>query len=189
MRGIALRTEQLALEQWIDRLAAELVAEAGKTESDRRRARTDAGRLMARARADPDAVRRAEEGIRAIEAGGIPPAASERLRATRRAAVAFSPLISVHRGVPARPPVGLPAADPGDGSCFYTVGWQATPIGGGWGYYGGSGTVELDVQSEAWNEARRLALDRLAQEAQARRRRRGARRADSAAATTTGHKA
>jgi hypothetical protein len=35
VRGIALRTEQLALEEWIDRLAGELVLEAGKTESDR----------------------------------------------------------------------------------------------------------------------------------------------------------
>jgi hypothetical protein len=35
VRGIALRTDQLAIEQWIDALAGELVAEAGKTESDR----------------------------------------------------------------------------------------------------------------------------------------------------------
>ena len=35
VRGIALRTEQLSLEQWIDALASELVQEAGKTESDR----------------------------------------------------------------------------------------------------------------------------------------------------------
>jgi hypothetical protein len=35
VRGIALRTEALALEQWIDAVAQELVAEAGKTESDR----------------------------------------------------------------------------------------------------------------------------------------------------------
>jgi hypothetical protein len=35
VRGIALRTEQLSLEQWIDSLAGELVTEAGKTESDR----------------------------------------------------------------------------------------------------------------------------------------------------------
>ena len=35
VRGIALRTEPLSLEQWIDALAQELVAEAGKTESDR----------------------------------------------------------------------------------------------------------------------------------------------------------
>ena len=35
VRGIALRTEALSLEQWIDALSQELVAEAGKTESDR----------------------------------------------------------------------------------------------------------------------------------------------------------
>ena len=35
VRGIALKTEQLSLEQWIDALAAGLVDEAGKTESDR----------------------------------------------------------------------------------------------------------------------------------------------------------
>jgi hypothetical protein len=35
VRGIALRTELLSLEQWIDSLAGELVTEAGKTESDR----------------------------------------------------------------------------------------------------------------------------------------------------------
>jgi hypothetical protein len=35
VRGIALKTEQLSLEQWIDALAGGLVDEAGKTESDR----------------------------------------------------------------------------------------------------------------------------------------------------------
>jgi len=35
VRGIALRTEQLGIEQWIDALATELLAEAGTTESDR----------------------------------------------------------------------------------------------------------------------------------------------------------
>ena len=35
VRGIALRTESLTLEQWIDAVAQELVAQAGKTESDR----------------------------------------------------------------------------------------------------------------------------------------------------------
>ena len=35
VRGIALRSEQLPLEGWIDALAAELVSEAEKTESDR----------------------------------------------------------------------------------------------------------------------------------------------------------
>lgn len=35
VRGIALRTEQLALDQWIDALAEALVSRAGQTESDR----------------------------------------------------------------------------------------------------------------------------------------------------------
>jgi len=35
VRGIALRTEQLSLEQWIDALGSQLVDEAGKTEADR----------------------------------------------------------------------------------------------------------------------------------------------------------
>ena len=53
------------------------------------------------------------------------------------------------------------------GSCFYSVGFQYMPMGSNWGYgYSAGGTYELDVQSEAWNEARRLALSRLAQEAQ-----------------------
>lgn len=54
------------------------------------------------------------------------------------------------------------------GSCFYNVGWQYMPGAAGYGYgYGyGAGTYELDVQSEAWNEARRLALSRLAREAE-----------------------
>ena len=58
------------------------------------------------------------------------------------------------------------------GSCFYRTGWQSYPWGGGglgfggmsWG--GGDGeTIELEQQTEAWNEARRLALGRLAEEA------------------------
>lgn len=35
VRGIALRTEKLDVEQWIDALAGELVDQASKTESDR----------------------------------------------------------------------------------------------------------------------------------------------------------
>jgi hypothetical protein len=35
VRGIALRTEQLSVEQWIDAVAKELVAEADVSESDR----------------------------------------------------------------------------------------------------------------------------------------------------------
>jgi uncharacterized protein YbjQ (UPF0145 family) len=57
------------------------------------------------------------------------------------------------------------------GSCFYNVGWQWMPGGAGYGTWGGFGsyaqgqTVELETQTEAWNEARRLAVTRLAAEA------------------------
>jgi uncharacterized protein YbjQ (UPF0145 family) len=62
------------------------------------------------------------------------------------------------------------------GSCFYHVGWQGMPYLPG--YQGGSAawgpgastwqqgqTFELETMSEAWNEARRLALERLSEEA------------------------
>jgi uncharacterized protein YbjQ (UPF0145 family) len=60
------------------------------------------------------------------------------------------------------------------GSCFYHVGWQWLP-GGGMGYGTGYGTgmlafgrgetYELETETEAWNEARRVALGRLEEEA------------------------
>ena len=58
------------------------------------------------------------------------------------------------------------------GSCFYNVGWQAMTAGMGrgqvWGGRGTEGqTAELAQQTEAWNEARRLALTRMADEARA----------------------
>ena len=55
------------------------------------------------------------------------------------------------------------------GSCFYNVGWQWMPGGsryGSWGMsYDQGQTVELETQTEAWNEARRLAIARLVEEA------------------------
>ena len=113
---------------------------------------------------DPDASRRSEEGIAAIQAGGIPPAATERLTALAKEGGRFftSDLTTAEfllvRQAGFRPLTQVM------GSCFYSVGWQYMPMGSSWGYSGG-GAVELDVQSEAWNEARRLALGRLSQEA------------------------
>jgi uncharacterized protein YbjQ (UPF0145 family) len=128
---------------------------------------------MARARrpdADPDAARRAEEGLRAIEAGGIPPAAEERLRGlAREGGGFFTSDLSVGEFLLVKE-TGFRPLTQVMGSCFYSVGWQSTPFGYGYGTgyagWGASGTFELDVQSEAWNEARRLALGRLAQEAE-----------------------
>jgi len=55
------------------------------------------------------------------------------------------------------------------GSCFYNVGWQWMPGSTGyrtWGMtYEQGQTVELDTQTEAWNEARGRAVARLAEEA------------------------
>jgi uncharacterized protein YbjQ (UPF0145 family) len=58
------------------------------------------------------------------------------------------------------------------GTCFYRTGWQSYPWatgggwlgGGGWGVSGAGETFELEQQTDAWNEARRLAVGRLAEE-------------------------
>lgn len=47
------------------------------------------------------------------------------------------------------------------GSSVYKVGWQNMP----WSMFGGGSTTEMEQLSGAWNEARRLALARLAEEA------------------------
>lgn len=111
-----------------------------------------------------DASRRAAESVRAIEAGGIPLAAQERLAQLRESGSGFftsdlttSEFLLVREA-------GFRPLTQVMGSCFYSVGWQYMPMGGTWAYPDG-GIVELDVQSEAWNEARRLALSRLGQEA------------------------
>jgi len=130
-----------------------------------------------------EAARR-EASLRAIEAGGIPPLASERLGALAASGSRFftsdlttSEFLLVRQA-------GFRPITQVMGSCFYSVGWQGSPMlpagygapgaglrgpayAGGYGGYGytAAGTYELDVQTEAWNEARRLALDRLAQEA------------------------
>jgi uncharacterized protein YbjQ (UPF0145 family) len=50
------------------------------------------------------------------------------------------------------------------GSSVYHVGWQYMPYVNAWSFSQG-GVTELETQTEAWNEARRLALGRLAEEA------------------------
>lgn len=119
---------------------------------------------MARAkRPDPEAVRRAEESVRAIEAGGIPLAAQERLTKLREGGSGFfTSDLTTNEFLLIRQ-AGFRPVTQVMGSCFYNVGWQNIPLGG-WGYSGG-GTFEMEVQSKAWNEARRLAFSRLEQEA------------------------
>lgn len=98
-------------------------------------------------------------------AGGIPAAAVERLRTLRERGGGFFTSDLTTREFLLVRQAGFTPLTQVMGSCFYAVGWQYLPMGGTWAYPDG-GTVELDVQSEAWNEARRLALARLSQEAE-----------------------
>ena len=105
-----------------------------------------------------------EAAERALAAGGIPPIAAERLRALAASEGRFfTSDLSTSEFLLVRQ-AGFRPLTQVMGSCFYNVGWQSLPYAGGWGY-GGSESYELDVQTEAWNEARRLAISRLAQEA------------------------
>jgi len=114
-----------------------------------------------------------EETIRALEAGGIPPAAQKRLDELRARGGGFftsdlstNEFLLIRRG-------GFRPLTQVMGSCFYNVGWQWMPVGsqstffgGGWATtYSEGQTVELETQTEAWNEARRIALGSLAEEA------------------------
>jgi uncharacterized protein YbjQ (UPF0145 family) len=115
-------------------------------------------------RPDAEAARRASESVAAIEAGGIPLAAQERLsQLAERGGRFFTSDLTTSEFLLVRE-AGFRPVTQVMGSCVYNVGWQSTQLGGLWGSPGG-GTVELDVQSEAWNEARRLALTRLRLEA------------------------
>jgi uncharacterized protein YbjQ (UPF0145 family) len=120
--------------------------------------------MLGRKRPDPEAARRAEESVRAIEAGGIPLGAQERLNRLREGGSNFfTSDLTTNEFLLVRQ-AGFRPVTQVLGSCFYNVGWQNTPFGG-YGYYSPGGVTELDVQTEAWNEARRLAFSRLEQEA------------------------
>ena len=121
-----------------------------------------------RAGQDRDAAARAEASARALEGGGLPLAAQERLRG--RGGGCFTSDLETSEFLLARE-AGFRPLTQVMGSCFYHVGWQWLPGAGGWGTGGGmtpvgrGGTWELETETEAWNEARRLALGRLAEEA------------------------
>jgi uncharacterized protein YbjQ (UPF0145 family) len=120
---------------------------------------------------DRDAARRAEESEAALAAGGIPLAASERLDAFRHSGERFfTSDLSVNELVVTRD-IGFRPLTQVMGTCFYRTGWQSYPwargsgwLGGGWGVSGAGETIELEQQTDAWNEARRLAVGRLAEE-------------------------
>lgn len=97
-----------------------------------------------------------------IEAGGIPLSAERRLDELRGGAASlFTSNLGVGDFALARL-YGLEPITQVMGSSVYKVGWQ--PMGLGSWLSDGS-TRELRVMSDAWNEARRLALGRLDEEA------------------------
>jgi uncharacterized protein YbjQ (UPF0145 family) len=122
---------------------------------------------------DPESARRAEESIARLEAGGIPLAATERLEAFRRSGTRFFTSDLTVNELAVTTDLGLRPLTQVMGTCFYRTGWQSYPWGRGAGWLGGGGwgpggrgeTFELEQQTEAWNEARRLALGRLSEEA------------------------
>jgi uncharacterized protein YbjQ (UPF0145 family) len=106
------------------------------------------------------------------EAAGIPPAARERLARLRgKGGPAFSSALGAGETLAIRQ-AGFRPITQVMGISYYKVGWQQMPWGtgrgAGWGYGSSDGeTFELENQTEAYNEARRLAIGRLREEAQA----------------------
>lgn len=122
---------------------------------------------------DDEAAQLAAESLASIEQGGLPLPAQERLRELREGGRRFfTSDLSTNEFLLARQ-AGFRPLTQVMGSCFYHVGWQWLPgQGGGWGMGGGGmtsfgqgDTWELETETEAWNEARRLALGRLSEEA------------------------
>jgi uncharacterized protein YbjQ (UPF0145 family) len=96
---------------------------------------------------------------------GVPAAARERLARVRSGeAASFSSALGVGEALALRE-AGFEPLCQVLGTCFYKIGWQALPWGSG--SWGGRdfATVELDNQSDAYNEARTRAVDRLREEA------------------------
>jgi uncharacterized protein YbjQ (UPF0145 family) len=111
------------------------------------------------------------ESLRRVEAGGIPLTAERRLKELGERGGSFTSDLSVG-GFALCHQLGLQPLSQVMGSSIYQMGYQGMGYGlrGGLGFGGGIGMegsilTELSVISEAWNEARRLALNRLEQEA------------------------
>ena len=102
-----------------------------------------------------------EESLARMERGGIPLGAERRLRALGEHGGSFTSDLSVADFALCHQ-LGLRPLSQVMGSSIYQVGYQTTP----WpSMMGGSFMFELDTLSNAWNDVRTRALDRLAQEA------------------------
>jgi uncharacterized protein YbjQ (UPF0145 family) len=107
-------------------------------------------------RADEEAQR----SLEAIEAGGIPLNAERRLKELRSGSTSFTSDLSVN-GFALLHQLGLEPLSQVMGSSIYEVGYQNI----GWASMMGSSITEMRVLSEAWNEVRRRAFNRLELEA------------------------
>ncbi len=102
-----------------------------------------------------------QESLARIEAGGIPVAAERRLRELGEHGGSYTSDLSVGDFALCHQ-LGLAPLAQVMGSSIYQVGYQSSPWPSG---LGGGFMFELETLSEAWNEVRRRALNRLAEEA------------------------
>ena len=109
-----------------------------------------------------------QASLAAFARGGIPPRAEQRLSELRQQSKGDQTLFTSDLSVnefSLLTATGLRPVTQVMGSSVYHVGWQGTP-GTLFGSSAmGRGAFELEVLSEAWNNARSLALSRLQQEA------------------------
>jgi uncharacterized protein YbjQ (UPF0145 family) len=110
---------------------------------------------------DPAQARRAEDLAR-VQRGSIPIAAEERIAALAAGATGFTSGLSVADFALTRLESIRPVCQV-MGTSVYKVGWQNYPWSSGWGQ--DALTSELRPLTDAWNDARRRALNRLAEEA------------------------
>jgi len=101
--------------------------------------------------------------LEALERGGLPLRAQQRLAELAAEGGLFTSDLSVNEFVLGRA-IGLRPLAQVMGSSIYHVGWQQSP--GSWAGWQAAGvSQELTTLSEAWNTARTRAFGRLAQEA------------------------
>jgi uncharacterized protein YbjQ (UPF0145 family) len=101
------------------------------------------------------------QSLQRIEQGGIPLAAERRMQAMAGGALPFSSTLSVGEfALSAK--LGLRPVGQVLGASVHQVGYQYLPEASSWG---GEVMCELQIVSQAWDRTRRLALDRLTEEA------------------------
>jgi uncharacterized protein YbjQ (UPF0145 family) len=103
------------------------------------------------------------ESLARIEAGGIPLAAERRLKVLSTGRGAFTSSLSVN-GYALLDRLGPRPLAQVLGASVHQIGWQFLPQPPQWG---AELFCELDMVARAWDQARRRALDRLTEEAQA----------------------